>query len=407
MAPSARAFAHFVLLEPDLRDTGGHFHDFAAAMRIAAVQSAMRSSTVGNRAAPEGLGGLDITPALDRLSQSFVPVWAGGYALDPLIAARRFARDLDRVVTPLSGPDTLVLAATANHRHYGALARWTLGMSRAASPALAVMLRFSEFDAQKGRWRRTATLTKRGLAALARAARTRRVGLFTDSERLASEYNELAPLPIRVIPAPFLVPDGLVAATMERSAPATLRFGFFGQARAEKGFGTLVASIEDIAARGELAGISLSVKCYVRAGYGGQAHGDLERLRELGLSELRLLPGMLGSDAYHREFGTCDAVLLPYAPERYRARTSGVFVDALACGMPVVTTAGSWMSGELDRHGAGLVIPADDPRALTDAIIATRRRWPDLSRRARDGAPSWRKGRRPTDFVRGVASLFD
>ncbi len=40
-----------------------------------------------------------------------------------------------------------VVASSVNHRHYGALARWLDGLDEAEAPALAVMLRVSEYDA--------------------------------------------------------------------------------------------------------------------------------------------------------------------------------------------------------------------------------------------------------------------
>ena len=404
---SRAPFERLVLLEPDLRDTGGHFHDFTNAMRLAAVAQGLRFTAVGNKTAANGFADLTVTPAFDRLSERFVPAWAGGYVLDPLVGERRFAAHLSRSVTPLCGAATVVLAATANHRHYRALASWLAGLSTVDAPALAVMLRFSEFDAVHGRWRRTAMLTRRGLHALERVANRYRVRLLTDSESLAAEYRQLTSLPVRVLPAPYLAPDRLLPSADDPSERDVLRLGFFGQARAEKGFVTLVEAIEHLAARDGLAGLALSVQCYVRIGYEGQAVHESERLRALRARALRLLPEMLDSDAYYREFTACDAMLLPYEPDRYRARTSGVFVDALAAGMPVVTTEGTWMSRELARNGAGVVIPSGDAGALVAAIETLRREWQELRGQALDVAERWRDGRRPRDFVRQTIALFD
>ena len=86
-----------------------------------------------------------------------------------------------------------------------------------------------------------------------------------------------------------------------------------------------------------------------------------------------------------------DVVLLPY--DSKNQATSGVLVDAVAAGRPVIATAFPHAL-ELLSDGAGLIVPQRDPSALSAAI----RRVlvdPDLAERmalaARDAAPelSW------------------
>jgi glycosyltransferase involved in cell wall biosynthesis len=83
-----------------------------------------------------------------------------------------------------------------------------------------------------------------------------------------------------------------------------------------------------------------------------------------------------------------------------------VFVDALAAGRPVVTTAGSWMARQLEHHGAGVVYEGATGDALADAIEELRTRWPALRSAAAAAAPRWRVGRHPDDVLRAVVGLF-
>ena len=62
---------------------------------------------------------------------------------------------------------------------------------------------------------------------------------------------------------------------------------------------------------------------------------------------------------------SADLVVLPY--DSKDQVTSGVLVDAVAAGRPVVSTAFPH-AVELLRSGAGLVVPQRDPQALADAI---------------------------------------
>jgi len=63
-----------------------------------------------------------------------------------------------------------------------------------------------------------------------------------------------------------------------------------------------------------------------------------------------------------------DVVLVPYWREIYWSRTSGIVLEAIASGKPIIVTSDTWMSDELQRWGAGIGIPNRDPRALADAI---------------------------------------
>jgi polysaccharide biosynthesis protein PslF len=66
-----------------------------------------------------------------------------------------------------------------------------------------------------------------------------------------------------------------------------------------------------------------------------------------------------------RFIGTATAVLLPY--DSHDQVTSGVLVDAIAAGRPVIATAFPHAL-ELLSTGAGIVVPHGDSVALADAI---------------------------------------
>src|SRR5678816_3101208 len=66
-----------------------------------------------------------------------------------------------------------------------------------------------------------------------------------------------------------------------------------------------------------------------------------------------------------RVVAQADVVVLPY--ESREQVTSGVLIEAVAAGKPVVATAFPH-AVELLAGGAGLVVPHDDPAALTAAL---------------------------------------
>ena len=84
--------------------------------------------------------------------------------------------------------------------------------------------------------------------------------------------------------------------------------------------------------------------------------------------------GNVSFDAAYRDLAalntlirSADVVVLPY--DSRDQVTSGVLVDAVAAGRPVVSTAFPH-AVELLASGAGLVVPQRDPRALAGAIRA-------------------------------------
>jgi glycosyltransferase involved in cell wall biosynthesis len=52
----------------------------------------------------------------------------------------------------------------------------------------------------------------------------------------------------------------------------------------------------------------------------------------------------------------------------YRSRTSGIFVEALAAGKPVIVTDDTWMSDQLQRYGAGLTFRDQDANGLAGRV---------------------------------------
>jgi glycosyltransferase involved in cell wall biosynthesis len=84
-------------------------------------------------------------------------------------------------------------------------------------------------------------------------------------------------------------------------------------------------------------------------------------------------------------------VVLPYR----RIDQSGVLFAALALGRPLVATRVGGFAEVVEQHGAGLVVPPEDPAALAAALIevlrdpARREAMAAASRAAADGPFSW------------------
>ncbi|MCU1503641.1 MAG: glycosyl transferase family 1 [Ilumatobacteraceae bacterium] len=103
-----------------------------------------------------------------------------------------------------------------------------------------------------------------------------------------------------------------------------------------------------------------------------QNRGDEYRLSLIQRSWANGVAGLVTFDDTYRNVaeltrfvGTASAVVLPY--DSREQVTSGVLVDAIAAGRPVIATAFPHAI-ELLSSGAGIVVPHADPVALADAI---------------------------------------
>ena len=111
----------------------------------------------------------------------------------------------------------------------------------------------------------------------------------------------------------------------------------------------------------------------------GQTHpkvlayeGDVYRQSLIRRVEHKGLGKMVHFDNSYRNLsslgeliGEADVVILPY--DSREQATSGVLVDAVAAGRPVIATAFPH-AVELLSSGAGIVVPHEDPHALAEAI---------------------------------------
>lgn len=107
----------------------------------------------------------------------------------------------------------------------------------------------------------------------------------------------------------------------------------------------------------------------------GEAYRDglSHRIRHLGLNaDVHLDPQYRDSPALAELVASADVVLLPY--DSNEQVTSGVLIEAVAAGKPVVATIFPH-AVELLADGTGLVVPHRDPEAIAAALrtVLTRR----------------------------------
>jgi len=144
----------------------------------------------------------------------------------------------------------------------------------------------------------------------------------------------------------------------------------------KKGFDVLVEACALVRAQG------VAVKATIVGDQGAHEAEVRRRITARGLADAVQLAGPLGQAALLDEYLRATVFCLPcrVAEDGDRDGIPNVLIEAMACGLPVVTTAVSGIP-ELVVDGVnGLLVPPEDPAALAEAMVRLHRD-PDLARR--------------------------
>lgn len=102
--------------------------------------------------------------------------------------------------------------------------------------------------------------------------------------------------------------------------------------------------------------------------------------------------GQMSLHAYHAALKSADIALFPYEIIPYSKRTSGVFAEAVAYGIPVVATRETWMAQQIKAgRAAGAVAEELQPDCFAVAVAHCVRHLEPLRRSALDKSAAWRK----------------
>lgn len=166
-----------------------------------------------------------------------------------------------------------------------------------------------------------------------------------------------------------LLPYPAPPAAAPDSTLAFRRLLYAGAARRDKGFRQVVDLVALLADRGERIPITVQISPEHFGKYDTGTIGDIERLRSIGYAYLDIVDRTLAPQEYAALFPG-SICLQAYDRADFRDRVSGVTLDALAQGCPVVTTAGTWMAAQVESPRAGIALQSITPESLLDAAKA-------------------------------------
>jgi glycosyltransferase involved in cell wall biosynthesis len=108
----------------------------------------------------------------------------------------------------------------------------------------------------------------------------------------------------------------------------------------------------------------------VLVGDGNERPALERRVEKEGLDNILVLPPQ-PREAMPKLVGACDVTLTVFAPHPVLALNSpNKFFDSLAAAKPVIVNVDGWLRRLVEENDAGIYVPAGDPNALADGVVA-------------------------------------
>ena len=132
-------------------------------------------------------------------------------------------------------------------------------------------------------------------------------------------------------------------------ANAPLRIACLGHSRREKGYGELPALLHELWRDWFGPGRAQLVLQTHRQRQRRAFEAMVPPLQPGGEAALEFAAFPLPLEAYAELLRSADLGLMLYNPTRYYARCSGVLLEMLCAGVPVLVPAGSWLAAQIEE----------------------------------------------------------
>ena len=334
------------IIEPTLAGDSGHCHSLVRALAHAARECDI--TVWASRAAAPGW------PGPGRLVPHFQRRWR---RLQAFWLYRRLLRQPGTILVATAGTADLVLADWA-------------APGRIQAHKLFMFVHWLGGKAAKAR----------RLSAIAR--RQPNIEILAPTATVA-DFFAACGFRATLVPYPLALPDAPVAL----QAPVFRHLLVAGGARIDKGFDRVVDLVVEMQRRGLALPITVQTSFEARHQQDPALAQQINRLRAAGYGALTLCDQAMGPAAYRALFDGA-LVLQPYRTADFRDRVSGVTLDALSAGAPVVASDGTWMADLVRRFDAGVATHDLSPSGLLAAIHPVLADHAHFAARARAAAAS-------------------
>lgn len=312
--------------------------------------------------------------------------------------------------------DDVFLFHSPFYRHFPAIYFWYHQIRK--KPWLILMLRYSHLN-PNGNFR---CVKIRNYGNIAKQWMVRRfyndfkksnLILGTDSEVLSSEFYKM--WGIKVVPFPIPVPNQIfkfknqeilkkfsLLNDCEKNDSLTLVS--LGPARDDKGSYLLYEAITEILKQWNGRRIQFFIQTKTSEKGSERTKKNIGLLSSVG-PFVKTYDKSLSQEEYWNIFYQANIVLLPYESDEYRARTSGIFAEAMSLGKHVVIPRGTWMEKEI--NGNTQVVSLFDGRSAASLIKAILNALMVVSKSDRSCIPDlcWKEKHNARSFIDKILKL--
>ena len=194
------------------------------------------------------------------------------------------------------------------------------------------------------------------------AARQPNVVILAPTETIAKDFINAGFKYVKIIPYPITK----IQNKMEEK-PIFKSVSFAGAARQDKGFSKVVDLLEYAEKKKLTIPFSIQTSADHYGKYDSQTESDILRLKQSTYPTLNLHHQTLSKKEYLNFFAGTICLQL-YNAKDFADRISGVTLDALSLGTPIITISGTWMARQVSRFNAGIVINSTSPAEVLLAI---------------------------------------
>lgn len=220
------------------------------------------------------------------------------------------------------------------------------------------------------------------------------VQITHSTPQIAAEFKEAWNLDVPVLPHPSttfsddVASDLAVRPAQARPSKARPRILFPVGARYEKGY---MLAVEACAALSETGEFDLCLRTRLEAA----DEKMCAAVAALDPAKVTLEDRDFGEDDFVDWLASADVIVVPYLPEAFSNRTSGMLVDAMLLGVPVVVVKQTWLADEVTQTGAGFAVEptSEDLAQGIQTVLANYSRYTAATRAAAEQylkTSSWR-----------------
>lgn len=347
------AWKRIFLLEPNLRKPFGHSAEFPFNLQTYLLSKGIDCVVIGNQGMDQRLRSSSRHTYPTLTQTNFENLDDGGMI---------FSQDLNAIDEKfhLSKTDLLIILTSYTNEIMGAGSYLKHHNKEQNSPTIAIWIHqlfpLTKEFAETLQPEFQKKIHKKLKKALEEIVDHKTIYLFTPpSGRLQNIYSQLAKKSVGILPLPYVYDEKCKLDLKTPNMPLT--FGFLGDGRYEKG---MIIILQYIAWCKDQTNRYVLQDIFPR-GYTEKQMNEYHKLK----SEIGMYPNVsfinepMSSSEYKRHFSRIDACLLPYHPGSYDKRISGIWIEVLINGKPVVTSEGTWMAKEMQKYQCGTVFTFD------------------------------------------------